>query len=53
MNLLNEQIIQDIEEYIKYVDIQEKTLKKVENLKYNFQKEYFDKGDKEKLLYSN
>lgn len=53
MNLLNEQIIHDIEEYIKYVDIQEKTLKKVENLKYSFQKEYFNKQDKEKLLYSN
>ncbi len=53
MNLLNETIIQDIEKYIKYVDIQEKTLKKVENLKYDFKKEYFNKEDKEKLLYSN
>ena len=53
MNLLNQLIIEDIEKYIKYVDVQEKTLKKVETLKHTFKKEYFNKQDKEKVLYTN
>lgn len=46
MNLLNKNIVNDITEYIKYVNQQEKNLKEVENIKLDFKKDFF-KEDKE------
>lgn len=52
MNSFTENIIKDINDFIKYVEQQEKTLKKVENLKYSYKKDYFDKEDKEINVYN-
>ena len=55
MNLLNNEIIEDIENYIKYINTQESNLNATENLKKNFKKEYFkdNKDKKENIVYHN
>jgi hypothetical protein len=52
MNSFTENIIKDINNFIKYVEQQEKNLKKVETLKYSYKKDYFDKEDKEIQSYN-
>lgn len=55
MNLLNKQMFEDIENYIKYINAQESNLTATENLKKNFKKEYFNdnKDKKENIIYHN
>ena len=52
MNSFSKDLIKDINVFIKYVEQQEKTLKKVETLKYSYKKDYFDKEDKEIKAYN-
>ena len=52
MNLFDKNIIFDIIKYLNYVKEQEKTLNDIESLKLDFKKNYFNKQDKEKLVYS-
>ena len=53
MNCFNPVIIDKINKYIEYVEKQENTLKQYETMKHSYKKNYFDKQDKEEVLYSN
>ena len=53
MNCFNQDIINEIQKYIEYVEKQEKILKQYESMKHNYAKNYFNKEDKETVLYSN
>ena len=53
MNCFDSEIIQKIKKYIDYVEKQEKTLNQYESMKHKYQQNYFNKEDKEKVLYSN
>ena len=55
MNIFNKKIINDLEDYIKYVNEQENNLNETEKLKEDFHNEFFkDNKDKnEKMLYSS
>jgi len=52
MNSFSKDLIKDINVFIKYVEQQEKNLNKVETLKHNYKKDYFDKEDKEISVYN-
>ena len=52
MNAFTKDLIKDINEFIKYVEQQEKNLKKIESLKYSYKKDYLDKEDKEINIYN-
>jgi hypothetical protein len=49
---LNTKIIQELNNYIYYINKQEKTLIDVENLKQELQKDFFDKDNKETITYT-
>lgn len=49
---LNSEIIQELNNYIYYINQQEKTLIDVENLKQELQKDFFDKDNKETITYT-
>ena len=49
---LDDKIIKQLNDYIFYINEQEKTLIDVENLKQELQKDFFDKDNKEKITYS-
>ena len=55
MNLLNDEIIANIEDYIKYINAQESNLNETEALKKNLGKEFFkdNKDKKENIVYHN
>jgi hypothetical protein len=53
MSCFNSIIIDKINKYIEYVEKQENTLKQYETMKHSYKKNYFDKQDKEEVLYSN
>ena len=51
---LNENILNEIEEYIFYINKQEETLNKTEEIKNDFKKEFFkDNKEKNEKIYSN
>ena len=51
---LNKDIINEIEQYIFYINKQEETLNKTEELKKDFKKEFFkDNKEKNEKIYSN
>ena len=55
INSFNNKIIEQINNYIKYVQKQENNLKHTEELKNNFKNEYFkdNKEKKESIIYHN
>ena len=50
---ISDNIIAELNDYIKYINKQEKNLIDVENLKEELQKDFFDKDNKEKPVYNN
>lgn len=49
---INDNIIQELNDYIIYINKQEKNLIDIENLKEELQKDFFDKDNKEKVTYT-
>ena len=47
MNLFTEQILKELQDFIKYINIQEKTLGAVESAKKNLKVEYFNNNKKD------
>jgi len=47
MNLFTEQILKELHDFIKYINIQEKTLGAVESAKKNLKVEYFNNNKKD------
>jgi len=50
---LNNTIIDELNDYITYINKQEQNLIDIENLKEELQKDFFDKDNKEKTTYNN